>query len=382
MRKLLITITILATWLVAAASTPVVTGAKIRISAKKFQEAVEVLEENKGKYPNDPELYYFLARAYAGIGQWVAAGDNFNLALQKSPDKKLKKEIDKYRNFHWTSFVKEASALLQRERYPEAIGKYRLANSINPDRKESHADLGVALLNQAQLYESAEPPQPDSAALFYDGAIQSFQTAIELDPEDQTYVKNLGYAYMAAGNEEDAIDIYEKFLEEYPDDFDMQRRLLSIYMSASNYEQASEIYTQWLDDAGLEIGTDISMADLYNAGLCYYQLFFKLDKMEDEESKQRGVEMLTKAAECYSMVYEDTPTDCDAGTQLYYIYITLAEWQQSVETIGTMLDNGCPRDLVTLQNLGVGYMKLDNKVKAAEVFKELDELKKQAEGSN
>ena len=53
-----------------------------------------------------------------------------------------------------------------------------------------------------------------------------------------------------------------------------------------------------------------------------------------------------------------------------------------IETIETMFDNGCPRDRPTLQNLGVGYMKIDQKDKAIEIWKEADELKKKSEGTN
>ena len=92
--------------------------------------------------------------------------------------------------------------------------------------------------------------------------------------------------------------------------------------------------------------------------------------------------MLKKSSDCFSQVFEDEPTDCESGTQLYYIYITLENWESVVKTIDTMLDNACPRDHPTLQNLGVAYMKLDQKEKAVEVWKEADELKKKTEGSN
>ena len=94
MRKMWILIAISIIWIFNVASSPVVTGAKVRLKAKKYQATVEVLEENKGKYPDDPELFYFLARAYAGIASWSEAGTNFSAALTKNPDKKLKKDIN------------------------------------------------------------------------------------------------------------------------------------------------------------------------------------------------------------------------------------------------------------------------------------------------
>ena len=57
MRKLLILLALSCVWMFSVASSPVVTGAKVRINAKKYSEAIEVLEENKGKYLDDPELF-------------------------------------------------------------------------------------------------------------------------------------------------------------------------------------------------------------------------------------------------------------------------------------------------------------------------------------
>ena len=378
MRKMWILIAISIIWIFNVASSPVVTGAKVRLKAKKYQATVEVLEENKGKYPDDPELFYFLARAYAGIASWSEAGTNFSAALTKNPDKKLKKEIDKWRDHYWVQFVKEASALLDQKRYLEAINKYYIANSINPDRHESQANLGVALLDQAQLYELAEPPQPDSARALFDKAVESIKRAIEIDPENEQFTKNLGQAYIIAGREDDAIELYESYLDENPDDVAALKKLVTIYMSRQDYENAVEGFDLLFDDAGAEI----SIADYFNAGSSYYQMYYKLQKLEDEESKARAREMLEKAGECFQAVVDEDPTDCEAGEQLYYIYIEIKDWNNVIETIQTMLDNGCERDYTTLSNLGVAYNMIGNKDKALESFKEAEEMKPKEEGQN
>ncbi|MEA1997356.1 MAG: tetratricopeptide repeat protein [Gemmatimonadota bacterium] len=371
MRRLLILLVISSIWLVSVASTPVVTGAKVRLKAKKYQETVKVLEDNKAKYPDDPELFYYLAMAYSGIAQWVKAGENFGLALQKNPKKGLRKDIDRWRDYHWTSFVKDASALLEQKRFPAAIAKFRIANAINPDRKESQANMGVALLEQAYLYSSGDSAKPDSAKLFFDESIAKFERAIELDPENDQFVKNLAQANLAAGNEEKAVEIYQDYLDNNPDDLQAQRRLVNIYMANKDFEKAAGIYDLMLEDVAAELG----MSDIYNAGTCYYQVYFDYSKAEDEAGKEKSAEMLEKAGDCYSQVVEDDPTDCEAGTQLYYIYITQEKWEQVAEIIEGMLDNNCPRDYITLQNLGVSYIKMDQKKKAIEIFKEAETLK-------
>ena len=378
MRKMWILIAISIIWIFNVASSPVVTGAKVRLKAKKYQETVKVLEENKGKYPDDPELFYYLARAYAGIASWSEAGTNFSAALTKNPDKKLKKEIDKWRDHYWVQFVKDASALLDQKRFLEAIGKYYTANSINPDRHESQANLGVALLEQAQLYESAEPPQPDSARALFDKAIESIKRAIEIDPENEQFSKNLGQAYIIAGREDEAVELYESYLDENPDDVAALKKLVTIYMSRQDYENAVEGFDLLFDDAGAEI----SLADNFNAGSSYFQMYYKLEKLEDEESKTRAGEMLEKAGECFQAVVEEDPTDCEAGEQLYYIYIYQEAWNEVIETIQAMFDNGCERDHAVLSNLGIAYSKIGDQKKAVEIYKEAQEKRPKEEGQN
>jgi tetratricopeptide (TPR) repeat protein len=373
MRKMIVVLSLAVVWMFTVASSPVVTGAKVRIKAKKFEEAIKVLEDSKGEYGNDPELFFYLGRAYAGTAKWADAGDNFSKALTLNPEKDLKKEIEKFRDFHWSSFVKEGSALLQQKRYDVAIDKYILANRINPDRKESWANLGVAQLESGRNLEEAQPPKPDSAKIMYDSSIESFKRALELDPSNETFTKNLAQAYTIAGKEDEAIAIYEKCIEDNPDDAASKARLVTLYMTRQNFESAAPIYESMLADAGAELGA----ADFFNAASCYYQLYTVLSKKEDQASKDKAIECLKKAADAYSRVLEETPNDCEAGTQLYYTYINLENWAKVVETIENMLKNGCPREYVVLQNLGVAYVKVGNKEKGVEVFKEAESIKPQ-----
>ena len=49
MRKLIVALSLSVVWMFTVASSPVVTGAKVRIHAKKYEEAIKVLEENKAQ---------------------------------------------------------------------------------------------------------------------------------------------------------------------------------------------------------------------------------------------------------------------------------------------------------------------------------------------
>ncbi len=378
MRKLILLSALLGVWILTVASSPVVTGAKVRIKAKKYEETVKLLEDSKSQYPGDPELFYYLGRAYAGIASWTEAGQNFQKALEMSPEKGLKEEIDKWRDHYWASFMKDAAQLLEQKRFMDAIPKMRTANELNPSREETHANLGVALIEHGNALLEEQPAQADSAKKMFAEAIASFQRAIELDPENDQFVKNLGQAYIADDQYDKAIEIFEDFLAKNPGDPIVQRRLTTLYMTANKFEDAARIYDEIMSDATAEI----SAADAFNAGTAYYQVYYQFTKAEDDASKQKAREYLGKAAGAYEMVLKETPEDCEAATQLYYAYINLEQWDKVVATIETMLAKSCPRDYAILQNLGVAFMKTNQQAKAIEVFKEADKLKAQEGGAS
>jgi len=378
MRKLLVLLSLSVVWMFTVASSPAVTGAKVRLKAKKFEETIQVLEENKDKYPSDPELFYYLGRAYAGTAKWELAGENFAKALTLNPDKDLKKETEKWRDFYWAQFAKEGSTLLQQKRYDLSADKYTLANKINPDRKESWANLGVAQLEEGRIMEETDPAKKDSIQALYAGAVESFKKAIELDPGNEVFIKNLAQAYTIAGQEDEAVGIYEDFLEKNPDDVQVKGRLVTIYMTRQDFDNAARLYDTMLSDAGMEL----SAADYFNAASCYYQIYQFNAKKEDQASKDLAQQNLQKAADSYNKVLAETPNDCEAAELLYYTYINMVKWDKVLETIETMFKNGCERNYVSLQNLAVAYMQTGDKQKAAAAFKEAESVKPAGPSNN
>ena len=84
----------------------------------------------------------------------------------------------------------------------EAIGHYRKALKIEPDRLEAHNTLGNALAARGQA----------------DEAIAQYRQALEIKPNDVVAHNNLGYALAGRGQLDEAIGHYRKALEIKPDD--------------------------------------------------------------------------------------------------------------------------------------------------------------------
>jgi len=126
-----------------------------------------------------------------------------------------------------------------------------------------------------------------------------------------------------------------------------------------------------------DAGAEMTAADYFNAGSCYYQLWAlsRSGKADSDANSEDDTHYLERAAEAYEFVLEDNPADCEGGEQLYYAYINLEKWKEVVRTIEGMLANGCERSYITLSNLGVAYNKIGDKTKAIEAFKEAQEKK-------
>jgi hypothetical protein len=56
-----------------------------RIEMGRFREGLEPLQKGLSLWPNSPGYHYGLGRAFAGMGDWIGARDNYNLELALYP---------------------------------------------------------------------------------------------------------------------------------------------------------------------------------------------------------------------------------------------------------------------------------------------------------
>ncbi len=171
-------------------SSTELTSAKLYIQQKNLNRAKEVLLKEVQKNPKSDEGYYLLGYVYGEQGDYEKMLDSFEKSLKISD--KFKKEIDNSKTFHW-------------------------ANNFNQ---------GVAQFNRAGKVSTV-----DSANMFFDKAISSFQIAIKCQPDSAATYNNLVYAYLSRGDYDAAVPVLEN--------------LLKIEKSADAYSRLGEIfYTQ------------------------------------------------------------------------------------------------------------------------------------------
>jgi tetratricopeptide (TPR) repeat protein len=157
--------------------------------------------------------------------------------------------------------------LLNLRQFPEA--KVMLEKSIEFDSRYSPAlvSLGILRLFDKQpteaehLFKAAIDSDPKNYLAHYyyaqtlrwdrpDEAIKSYQAAIALKPDLARLFLDLGYAYLSAGNEEEAIKTFEEGLRVNAKETYFNRTLSYIYLQRDDGERAAVSAYRYLQTAG------------------------------------------------------------------------------------------------------------------------------------
>jgi Flp pilus assembly protein TadD len=120
--------------------------------------------------------------------------------------------------------------LLQRGEVAAALDQIQTAVRLQPDDETAQKNLGSALLEVDR----------------FDDAIIHFQNALEMKPADSGAENNLGFALLRKGRTQDAITHYRKALEEQPDDTGARHNLGSALMSLGQVDDAIDQFQQSL----------------------------------------------------------------------------------------------------------------------------------------
>jgi tetratricopeptide (TPR) repeat protein len=208
----------------AAASTGVAVGpenavnlATIYMKQGRLQEAVQVLEAEYGRSPQDRTVRLNLAQAWARSGRTDEA-----LKLYAALHGDVPRDLDVVEDY--------AHALLGAGRYAEAATVYDAGLAVDPKWAWGLAGKGFALHRQGRSREGAALVQQAQAidaraarAQFYGGVIAlesgdlaaaraQLTRALELDPVDEQAALALSSALMGAGDAAGARSVLEKTL--------------------------------------------------------------------------------------------------------------------------------------------------------------------------
>jgi tetratricopeptide (TPR) repeat protein len=207
-----------------------------------FNSALGQLEQAAAFNPESAEIQIALASAYEGTSRSTDMQRAAETVMSLSEDPNLLAEAQ---------FVK-GRALFMQGNYEDALsifsglieGSFQMQDASAPEGQEA-----VMMANQAenpslQLYAGLSEYKLEN----YVSAVQSFERAVQLDPESLAAQVNLGAAYIAAKRYEDAELVYQMITESNPNDAQAFFNLGLSMFNQSNKDAAKEA---WLRSSAL-----------------------------------------------------------------------------------------------------------------------------------
>jgi tetratricopeptide (TPR) repeat protein len=155
------------------------------------------------------------------------------------------------------SLFQKGNDLMEAGEYAEAAQTFEKALELEPDNVETLTKLGMAHYKLVQL----------------DQAIEAYTKALALKPDDVSVMSNLGVAYYRFGRLDNAIEIYNQAIAVAPDDADIHSNLAAAYVQKYQPDGPTDYLDMALEqyDKAVELQPDLAQAH-YGRGAVYFLL--------------------------------------------------------------------------------------------------------------
>jgi tetratricopeptide (TPR) repeat protein len=346
--------------------SPMIHGAEVRVSAKKWDDAERFLkEEALVQFPNSPTLWYWLGVVYAqgSNRNTEEAAKAFGKAneLADPEDTQLKGKIDAAVKAIWAPLVNTAAKAADGGDYAKAETLLKQAIEINPAGPEAYINLGTVYLKQdkweeaAAVYKEAAELQPENEALTYNLGIAYHQIARD--------AKAKGDGPKAKENYQLAEATYKAYLAKKPDDSAILNNLAAVYQEQGDEAKMREVLGQV---AGSETATQ---QDYHNAGLAALK-GKEYDKAE------------TAFKKALELVDSSNPESVQVGQysreNLGLTLIQVKKYDEAISVLQTLLASNPDNDTAATAHeyLGYAFREAGRKDEAMAEFAKSEELKK------
>ena len=216
----------------------------------ELNELIKKGSELARQFPKTAQIHNILSVAYNTIGDYHAAVDCAERAIQIQPD-------------YAKAFLNQGNALANLGEDEAALNSYRQAVLIAPDFAEGYNNLGAFLLKLQRHQEAADSftialeIKSDYIKAYnnlgcalielgrYEEAIANLNSAITLNPDYAEAYNNLGGALLDTGRKQDAIDSFSRAIELSPHSTEAHRQLAELVSFASGdalYAEMNKLY--------------------------------------------------------------------------------------------------------------------------------------------
>lgn len=311
--------------LAGCGADPAFTSGKVYLSQENYEKAIEQLTLAIRNNPEAWEPHMWLGRAYADTEELEKAHDEFFTALDLAQDEKSKQQVEDTIMYYWLVYDKQGEQYNEAAKFLDAIAQFEKAIVIDPRKADAYINIGYA------HHMSGE----------YDAAVDYFEQALEIAPDNEVLIENLVSVYEAQGGElaatgdyEGALVYFEKIARIAPDTADLNYNLALMNYQLKDYREALKYYRKQLE-------LDPEDKDvLYRIFLCYWAL--------GGELKDSGQEDLAKDEYAASLPYLTKLAELDEESVTYHralmrVYNELGQEDEALaelRTIEALLQSG------------------------------------------
>lgn len=307
-------------------SSSELTSAKLYISQKNYDKALESLLKEVQKNPKSDEGYYWLGEVYAekeNITEMVKAFDA-SLAISKNFEAK----INNAKVVSWANLFNKGVASFQRGNntdnedsikiyYEKSIYQFESAVMLQPDSADTYKNLAFVYISANRIDDAIKPFQKiidleknvdgysflgeiyfDKGAVLSDtyrisknpadsiAAIEQYNKAISVleegrkyHPNDQRILLFLSNSYIGANKIDVAIDAFKAGVEQEPENEYYRYNYGVLLLGVDRFEEAAAQFTK-----AIEIKPEYQNA-IYNLGVTYVKWGTHLNEIAEAKGE-------------------------------------------------------------------------------------------------
>ncbi len=293
---------------------------KVLVRTSRHQEAISALEKAISLNLDEKEVHLEIAGAYEALQDWGNAAEAYERYLSLDPE------------ISWNAYKQLGLARLSLEQYDAAVAALLEANKQKPDDVNLRVKLAEAYQKQGDLAKAEEilnqlaEMNPEEAKYYYSQALRMYDSAgqyeaalepakkiIDLNPEDEMAITNLGLMYFRLKRYDESIETFKQCLAVKPDYAYAWLQIGIAYYSQKKFREAIEPYQKYV-----ELAPDDPNGWL-NLGVSYMSL----------KNFEGALEPMKKAVELL-------PDNANAHYNLAIVYLNLKDNFSAKEVYNTL----------------------------------------------
>lgn len=279
------------------------TNAHLLIQNERYEEARSLLTPWAEKKVHDPQVYAMLGKARWELGEKDAAVSDYEAAMRLDySDANVHLELAEllvemgktgraltefelaieYGRRDPLTHYNYGLALHEMDKKTDGLAQWEIAYSLDSKNPQYAEALGIGYAGEddekaLSYFEQAAELGSDGASFHnnfglllqrmgdYGRSADEFLAAIQGDPGNMTYTKNLAILHMTSGRFGDAIPVWRVLFDDDPEDTTSRIYLARAYLESGQYDESVDLLENWIMNAPEQNQSDTDGPDLDEA---------------------------------------------------------------------------------------------------------------------